>query len=100
MTMPNSDSPTADHENRPKEPLKIDFGMYLISLGTTVHIALGTIPNPATGQMQKDRELARQHIEILLLLKEKTKGNLTEEEEKLLSRLLYELQMAFVEYKK
>ncbi len=74
--------------------------MYLISIATTVHVALGTIANPATGQMQKDLEVARQHIEILLLLKEKTKGNLTAEEEALITRLLCEVQVAYADAKK
>jgi hypothetical protein len=59
-------------------------------------MALGEVPNPATGQPQADLEQARYLIDILGMLQEKTHGNLTSEESTLLEDLLYELRMKYV----
>ena len=59
--------------------------------------ALGEIPNPLTGKAEKDLLQAKYSIDILALLKEKTKGNLEEEEAKILDEVLYGLRMRFVQ---
>ena len=76
---------------------KIDFAMFAMSLATAAHTYLGNIPDQMSGAMNPDLELAKQHIDILTMLKEKTEGNRTPEESNLLQQLIYELQMAFVE---
>ena len=58
--------------------------------------ALGEVPNPLTGKAEKDLLQAKYSIDILNLLKEKTKGNLEEEETKILDEVLYGLRMRFV----
>ena len=59
--------------------------------------ALGEIPNPLSGKTEKDLLQAKYSIDILALLKEKTKGNLEEEEAKILDEVLYGLRMRFIQ---
>ena len=66
------------------------------SLGTTAYAALGLVPDPA-GSRRRDPAIARQMIDWLTVLEQKTRGNLTFEESDLLARVLYELRMAYVE---
>lgn len=58
---------------------------------------LGKIPDPTTGEMAKDLEQAKVSIDILEVLDEKTKGNLNNEEEALLEKVLFELRMNYVD---
>jgi hypothetical protein len=68
----------------------------LRSLGTTAYSALGLVPDPS-GARRRDPAVARQMIDWLGVLEQKTRGNLTFEESDLLARILYELRMAYVE---
>lgn len=85
--------------NTPERPLPgIDFSTFVLSLSTSALYHLGLVPDPETGKPGPvHRELARQTIDTLDLLREKTRGNLDAEEQKLLEGLLYELRMRFVE---
>lgn len=77
---------------------KIDFSTFVLSLSTSALYHLGIAEDPATGEKgEPDLPLASQTIDTLALLEEKTRGNLDAEEEHLLSGLLYELRMRFVE---
>ncbi|MBU6283185.1 DUF1844 domain-containing protein, partial [bacterium] len=58
---------------------------------------LGEIPDPESGEAQRDRPSARSLIDLLALLRDKTQGNLDAEEARLLDRILYDLRMRFVE---
>lgn len=60
-------------------------------------VALGGMTTPDGQHIPPDLNLARHHIDVLALLAEKTKGNLTDEEQKLLDSALYEMQMRFVQ---
>lgn len=66
------------------------------SLGTTAYAALGLVPDPS-GARRRDPTVARQMIDWLAVLEQKTRGNLTFEESDMLARVLYELRMAYVE---
>ncbi len=68
----------------------------LRSLGTTAYAALGLVPDPS-GARRRDPAIARQMIDWLGVLEQKTRGNLTFEESDMLARILYELRMAYVE---
>lgn len=59
--------------------------------------SLGKVANPVTGKAERNLDVAKQTIEIMEMLKQKTKGNLTEEETKLLDGLLAELQLNYVD---
>ncbi len=74
----------------------VNFASFLLSLATTGMVHLGEIPDPGSGQNMEDLEAARQMIDILGILKEKTEGNLSAEESHLLENVLYELRMKFM----
>jgi hypothetical protein len=59
-------------------------------------INLGEAPDPATGERHVDLEQAQEAIDLLLLLRDKTQGNRTEEENRLLEQVLYDLELRFV----
>jgi hypothetical protein len=79
---------------------EITFASFLISLSSSAFIHLGDIPDPVTGETKKDLPLAKQTIDLLGLLREKTRNNLQEDEEKLFDHLLYDLRMRFVREKR
>lgn len=85
-------------QEKPKvTPLpEITFSAFLISLSSSAFVHLGDIPDPATGQIKKDLALAKQTIDLLGLLREKTRNNLQEDEEKLFDNLLYDLRLRYV----
>jgi hypothetical protein len=77
---------------------KVDFSTFVLSLGTTALYQLGVMSNPASGEVaDPDPLIAQQTIDTLEMLRDKTRGNLDEEERKLIDSLLYELRMRFVE---
>ncbi len=79
------------------DPLpEITFSAFLISLSSSAFIHLGDLPDPTTGEKKKDLPLAKQTIDLLGLLREKTRNNLLEDEEKLFDHLLYDLRMRYV----
>jgi len=75
---------------------KLDFATFLLSLAGTIHMSLGLIPNPQTGKTDKNLNAAKETINLLEILKEKTKGNLTKEEEELFDNLLFECRMGYM----
>ncbi len=83
-----------------KEPLpKIDFSSFILSLYSSGLVQLGKVEDPSTGKKDVNLELARHTINMIAMLEEKTRGNLTEEEDNLLKSLLSEIRVAFVEAK-
>jgi hypothetical protein len=79
---------------------KLDFATFVLSLSHSVLMHMGEAPHPDGEVARKDLPLARQTIDLLGLIEEKTKGNLTGDEERLLSQVLYDLRMRFVEVTK
>lgn len=75
---------------------KIDFSTFLLSLFTAAQFHLGEIPDPDTGEVKKNLAMAKETIDIIMMLREKTSNNLTVDEEKLIENLLSNLQMSFV----
>ncbi len=84
------------NEKKPKETSP-GFMNLMNSLAFQVLMHLGEIPNPETNQPQKDREAAKATIDLILQLKEKTEGNLSDQEAGFFSAVLPELQMKFVQ---
>ena len=77
---------------------KVDFSTLVLSLGTTALYQLGVVQGPGKGEaVPADPLVAQQTIDTLEMLREKTRGNLDDEERKLIDSLLYELRMRFVE---
>jgi Domain of unknown function (DUF1844) len=76
----------------------LSFTAFVISLASSAAIHFGDLPDPVSGQRgAPNLEGAAQMIEILTLLEQKTKGNLTAEERQVLESVLYELRLRFVE---
>ena len=75
---------------------EISFTNLIISLSTSALIQLGEIQDPMSQQSAKNIPLAKQTIDLIGMLKEKTKGNLIPEEEKILDNILYDLRMRYV----
>jgi hypothetical protein len=82
------------HEAQPAQEL--DFSTFVISLATSAQVGLGAVPHPETNQTLQNFPAAKQMIDIIALLKEKTEGNLTEAESSLLDRVLHNLRIHYV----
>jgi hypothetical protein len=78
-------------------PLPSDFTTFCLSLASATLIHLGESPAMESGKTEVDLPLAKQTIDVLSMLQEKTKGNLTDSEEKLITAVLYDLRMRFVD---
>jgi len=77
---------------------EINFATFIFSLNSSALVHLGVIEDPATGQ-KKSLPMAKQTIDILGVLEEKTRGNLTEDEENLLKHILSDLRLMYVKEK-
>lgn len=75
----------------------VSFDTFVLGLASTALIHLGDAPNPETGKPAPNLVLARQTLELLDLLRQKTRGNLTIEEEQLFQSLLTDLRLRFVQ---
>lgn len=75
----------------------IEFTTFVLGLASTTLIHLGATPNPETGKAQVDLMLARETLDLISLLHEKTRGNLTEDEQRVLENVLADLRLRFVE---
>jgi hypothetical protein len=75
---------------------EIDFTHFMLSLSTSALIQLGEIEDPFTQKLVKNLPLAKQTIDLIGMLSEKTKGNLTPDEEKVMQYILYDLRMRYV----
>jgi len=93
---PAEELPPPSEADVPAEP-RGDFARIVSSLATTAYSALGLLADPAAGPRHRDLTVARQMIDWLAVLEQKTRGNLSFEESDLLSRVLYELRLAYVE---
>jgi hypothetical protein len=78
---------------------EINFATFIFSLNHSVLVHLGVMDDPSTGEKVKNLPLAKQTIDILGMLEEKTKGNLVEDEEKMLKNILYDLRMIYIKEK-
>jgi Domain of unknown function (DUF1844) len=78
----------------------IDFATFIMSLSHSAVLHLGEVPHPETDKVEQNLALARQTIDLLGVLEEKTKGNLSGDEERLLTQVLFDLRMRFVEVQK
>ncbi|GMV13908.1 MAG: hypothetical protein AMXMBFR56_21320 [Polyangiaceae bacterium] len=91
----------AANEERARERLPpVDFVTFVLSLYHSARVHLGDAPNPEGGATQLELPLARQTIDLIGLLQDKTRGNLTGEEERIVEQALYDLRMRYVEVAK
>ncbi len=83
-----------------QEPKQIEFTTFVLGLAHTSLIHLGDAPNPETGRKEPDLALAREGIELLSMLREKTRGNLSQDEERVFDDVLARLRLRYVEASK
>ncbi len=85
-----------DDESAEQRMPPASFSMLVRTLTTQALVALGQIPDPYTGQAIADLEVAQHFIDTLAMLQDKTKGNLSNEEQTMLQEILHQLRLAFV----
>ena len=84
-------------EKEPQAPLpEINFATFIVSLNASALLHLGVMEDPIAGKKVKNLSMGKQTIDILGMLEEKTKGNLSKEEENLLKNILYDLRIIYV----
>ena len=91
-------SPADGPDQQPPLP-EINFATFVVSLNASALLHLGAIEDPTTGKKDKDLAMAKQTIDILSMLAEKTAGNLSKDEENLLKSILYDLRIIYVKQK-
>jgi Domain of unknown function (DUF1844) len=87
---------TTAHHDLPS----IDFHTFILSLGSSALLHLGELDQPDGGEARPDLPMAKHTIDIIAMLQEKTKGNLSPPEERLIESLLYDLRLRYVEQTK
>lgn len=75
---------------------EVNFSTFVFSMSSSALLHFGEVPDPATGRKNKNLPMAKHTIDILGMLEEKTRGNLTEDESQLLKNILYDLRMRYV----
>ena len=97
ISSPETSASGTSKSNIPTDPVLLN---YLSGLGYQALIFLGEIPHPGTGESELNLEQAKFVIDTLAMLRDKTQGNLSKEEENMLNGSVYELQMKYVEANK
>ena len=78
---------------------EVNFSSLILSLSSTAFLHFGEIPDPGTGEKKKDLALAKHAIDTIAMLKEKTEGNLADEENQFIENILTDLRWHFVKAK-
>jgi hypothetical protein len=78
----------------------IDFTTFVLSIASAAYMGLGLVPPEAGQTASTNYDLAKQNIDLLEMIFEKTKGNRTPDEDRLIEQLLFELRMRFIESSK
>ena len=94
---PKEEPPTKETETPPLP--EINFSSLILSLSSTAFLHFGEIPDPGTGEKKKDLVLAKHAIDTIAMLKEKTEGNLDDEEKQFIENILTDLRWHFVKAK-
>ena len=94
---PQQDDDASAADEMPIPPASFD--LLVMTHASQAMLAMGFMPDPTTGEMVKNLKLAGHHVDMLGILEEKTKGNLTEAEAAMLENSLHQLRMAFVQAK-
>jgi len=89
--------PRRGPEPAPHAELEVTFTTFMVGLSTQARAALGEISDPVSGARSKDLHAAQQLIDIIGMLREKTRGNLDSDEDGLIEAILFDLRMKYVE---
>lgn len=89
-----TEQPKSETRDYPLPPATLSF--LITTLGTQAMVALGEVPNPITGKLERMPQQAKHFIDTLAMLEQKTEGNRTPEESAILRSLLHQLRMAYV----
>lgn len=107
-TPPEEPGPAETHDRKPEDPSaagaqppptplpEINFPTFIASLNASALVHLGIIEDPVSGKAEKNLAMAKQTIDILSMLQQKTAGNLTPDEEAMLKSILYDLRILYV----
>lgn len=93
---PRADTEGAGTPAEEESSFPITFADFIVSLSTSAIFHFGDIPDPVTKKAEKNLAAAKQTIDILGILEQKTRGNLDENEKKLMEAILFELRMRYV----
>lgn len=96
---PSQGSGTGSTSGQSYQLPKIDFSTFVLSINSSALVQLGLLEDPASGQKTKNILMAKQTIDLLAMLEEKTQGNLTSDEANILKNILYELRMLYIKEK-
>jgi hypothetical protein len=99
QTKEENEKPDAGDQEPPLQFPEINFPTFIASLNASALLQLGAIEDPTTGTKNKNLPMAKQPIDILSMMQEKTAGNLSQEEENLLKNILYDLRLMYVKEK-
>ena len=94
---PALEETAAREKASPDDVPEISFSTFVIGLSTQALMHLGEIPSPLSGKVESALPVAKQMIDIIAILREKTRGNLDQGEQKLMDDVLYDLRMRYVE---
>ncbi len=81
------------------ENMQASFSILVMSIASSAAMSMGLSPNPQNNKIEKDRNMAKFNIDLLLILQEKTKKNLTDDEGKFLDSVVADLQMKYIDFK-
>ncbi len=92
----SDDRASTNAPSRSQDDIPVSFAHFVVSLGSSALVHLGEMADPGSGQIHKNLPLARNTIDVLSVLKDKTAGNLDDDEAKLLDALLFDLRQKYV----
>jgi len=92
QTPPGEGGKAAEEEQLPG----VNFATFIFSLSSSALLHFGEIPDPTSGEKKKNLPMAKHTIDLLAMLEEKTRGNLTSDEEQLFKNILYDLRMRYI----
>lgn len=78
-------------------PMQASFSILVMSIASSAAMSMGLAPHPQTGEVEKDKGMARFNIDLLVVLQEKTKKNLSDDETRLIESILADLQMKYLQ---
>jgi hypothetical protein len=100
--MSDKETKEKEEEKNKKEEEKLEratFASIVMRIATGAYLSLGLVEDPTTGKKNKDLEVSKYLIDSLIILREKTKGNLDNQEEGYLNNIIHDLELKFVKAK-